>query len=126
MREHRLSYSSPAGNIASGVIAVPAGHTPKLGLGLPVSFIDTAASWTLTACIAWIDSYHRHTSTLGLNPCANAFEIFQGNSETGAFCSGNDAFGYTVVLMFLEPLLFTANLPKTALSGLCAVARRWV
>jgi hypothetical protein len=70
MREHRLSYSSPAGDIASGVVvcivAVPAFHTPKLGLGFPVAFVDAPTGETLFAGIAWIDSYHRHAGPLGL------------------------------------------------------------
>jgi hypothetical protein len=122
------------------VITVPAFHTPKLRLGLPVSFVDTATGRTLAAGIAWIDRYHQKSGPLGLirdkgaklpkapvmqsfslrfaglNPRTNAFEIFKGNSETGAFRKGDDAFGYTVILMCLEPLLFAADLAKAAFS----------
>ncbi len=110
MREHRLSYSSPSGDIASGVmvcvITVPAFHTPKLRLGWSVSFVDTATGRALAASVAWVDYHHRHASTfslildkgaklseapvmqafplrfVGLNPCPDMLEIFKSNAET--------------------------------------------
>ncbi|KFI22239.1 hypothetical protein HW44_11210 [Nitrosococcus oceani] len=150
MREHRLSYSSPSGDIASGVmvcvITVPAFHIPKLGLGFPVAFVDAPTGETLFAGITWIDSHHRHTGLLGLildkgtkltkapvmqafplrfvglNPCPDMLEIFKSNAETGAFRSRDDAFGDTMVLVFLKPFLPAAYVAKAAFSGPCAEA----
>lgn len=150
MRKHRLSYNSPSGDVASGVVvcivAMPAFHTPKLRLGFTVALVDTATEETLFAGIMWIDNHHRHTGPLGLildkvaklaeapvmqafplrfvglNPCPDVLEIFKPNAERGAFRSGDDAFGNTVVLVFLEPLLSAAYLPKAAPSGPCTYA----
>lgn len=41
------------------IIAVPAGHTPKLWLGFPVFLITTAADKAFFTDMAWIDSMVR-------------------------------------------------------------------
>jgi hypothetical protein len=158
MREHRTSYKNvaPSGDIASSVmvcvITVPASHTQKLGLGFPVALGDMAASRTLPAGIAWIDNRNRDACALGLvhdegpklgeapivqtvpllflglNLSSDMRQIFQRDSETGAFSSGDDAFGNAMVFVFLEPFLLAAHGTKAALGALvptrCNVARR--
>lgn len=143
MREQRLSYGSPAGDVSRGVLVcvcfVPAGKTPELGLGFSVSLGDVSAGRTRPAGVAWVDGHTRDSDALrlvfdegaklpespvvqpfplllaGLNPLADMRQVFQRNAEAGAFSSGNDCLRYAVVLVLLEPPLFAAHLPKAAL-----------
>lgn len=143
MREQiRHCYSSPSGDIPRGVqvgvIAVSALLAPKLRLCFPVPLGDVAAFRAFPASVARINNYDRDTGFLGLvneelsqlaeapivqslpmllaglNPRPDMRQFLQRNTETGAFSSGNDCFRYAVVLMFLEPPLFVAHLPKAA------------
>lgn len=143
MREHRISYKTPSGDVASGVMVcvttVPAFHTPKLCLGLPVRLRRMPARRAFPACITRVNRHHRYSSQLrlvfdestklaeapivqslplllaGLSPLADVRQVFQRNAEAGAFSSGNDCLRYAVVLMLLKPPLFAAHLAKTAL-----------
>ena len=143
MREHRQIYKATLpgnvpGCVAVGVIAMPTDHTQKLGLGFPVAFVDMPASPALAAGITGINDYNRNSGALGfvlyktsklaeapvmqsvallfsgLNLRSDMRQIFERNTEAGAFSSGNDCFGNTVILMLLKPLLLATHLAKAA------------
>ncbi len=142
MREHRLNYCSPAGNVPRCVMvcvtAMPAFHTQELGLCLSVLLADMPTSRTFPAGIARVNNRNRNACALGfifhkatklrkapvmqplplllagLSPFSDMREVFQRDTETGAFSSGNDCLRDAVVLVFLEPLLFAAHFAKAA------------
>jgi hypothetical protein len=66
MREHRLNYSSPAGDVASCVVTVLTCHIPKLGPGFTIASIDTPIGRTFPAGVARIDSNYQHLGRFDL------------------------------------------------------------
>jgi len=144
MREHRQIYKAThRGNVPRcveiGVVAMPANLTQKLGLGFPVALVDMPAFAALPRSIARVNNRDRNSGLLGfvldkgaklaeapimqsvallfsgLNRLADMRQIFERNTEAGAFSSGNDCFGNTVILVLLKPFLLAAHLAKTAL-----------
>ena len=143
MREHRMSYSTPARDISGGVvvcvITMSAGHTPELRLAFPVTFVDMPAFRAFAAGISRIDNFARNSGLLGfvlhkgaklakrpvvqsfpllfsgLNLASDVRQVFQPDTKPGAFRSGYDCFGNAVVFMLLKPLLNAAQLAQAAL-----------
>ena len=143
MREHRTSYCAPSGDIASSVmvcvVAVPAYHTLKNRLGFPVFLGDMPARHALPAGVARIDNRNGNAGLLGLifdkgaklaktpivqtvpllfsglNLDPDMRQIFQRDTQTGAFSSGNDALGNAMILMLLKACLLAADGAQAAL-----------
>jgi len=146
MRELKALLLRPASDhdsgVAVGVFFVPAGCTPKHGLAGAVLFVDVAARRALAAGVTRIDNENRNAGTtrlvgnkiaqlsetpvvqafpllqIGLNPGANAFEVFKGNRAAGAFSFGNDATRNVVVDPLLKTALLSAHFPKPTFRGL--------
>lgn len=152
MREHRQIYKATLpgnvpGCVVVGVRTMPAGDTQKLGLGFPVALVDMPAFSASSAGVTWIDNRNGNSGSLGfvldkvsklaeapvvqsvallfsgLDLRTDMRQIFESNTQAGAFSSGNDCFGNTVVLVLLKPLLLAAHLAKAALccSGACTL-----
>ncbi len=142
MREHRQIYKATLpgdipGCVVVGVGTMPAGDTQKLGLGFPVTLINMPTLTALPAGIARVDNRNRNSGSLGfvshkipkltegpvmqsvpllfsgLNLRPDMRQIFERDTKTGAFSSGNDCFGNTVILVLLKPLLLAAHLAKS-------------
>jgi hypothetical protein len=135
---------SPADILRSvdiGVRLVTASTAPKLGLSGAVLLLAVSTTATCAAGIAGIDSRHNNTGPLGfifqkqpqlrecprmqncpllapgLDPFADALQIFDGNPTSGAFSFGNDLLTDIVVHPCGEPSLLSRENPQTASGG---------
>lgn len=143
MRKHWTVYGALASNVARRVMVcvvfMPAGHTRKTGLAFPVALVGIPARAALPARVARIDGNNRNSGLLGLvlhktsqlpkgpvvqafpllfvglNPRADMRQIFERDTEAGAFRSGDNCFGNTVIFVFLKSLLLAADGAKSAL-----------
>lgn len=136
--------SSPAdihGSVDIGVRSVTARATPKLVLALTVLLGAVSAYGASTAGIAGIDG-HQHNPGQpgfvfeeqaqlgerpgmqrcalllpGLDPFANASQLFNGNAAPGAFSFGNDLLRDYVVDVSGKPLLTSCKLLQSSFGG---------
>lgn len=117
-------------------------YTGKFGLGLTVSFIDSATSGTGARCVARIDRDHRHAVQLGLvldkaaelekrpamqgcslrptnrYPITDTAKFLYGDSLIGVFGLSDNAFADVVVCPSSELPFLTGELFQAAARGL--------
>jgi len=121
------------------VITVSAGHTQKLRLAFPVLSGDVPAREALLARVFGIDRHAQDSGLpgfvfnkaaqlperpvmqsfsllfVGLGPYPDVRQVFQRNTQPGAFSSSNDAFGNAMIFVFVKSPLFSAHLAQAAL-----------
>ena len=142
IRYHWPVYGGPGPDIQGRDVVCeasePARPTEKFGLRFSVGLFDVPARRAFSAGVSRVDEGHRNTRKPGLvrdermelkerpvrqacplalpsrYPFANAFEIFEGNTATGALSVRHECLADLVVDVLLIASLFAADLQQLA------------